>query len=169
MDSLLPYRKVGGVLIFLRFLIRRLRRIKICLLNYKKIKIGHECAFGPGAVLNVPEYFDIGYNNAFARNFFCQTNVTMGNECLISSDVSFVGNDHDLFDINKTAFHSGRLPPSTVILEGNNFIGYRVVIVGNVRIGFGAMVAAGAVVVKDVPPGAIVGGVPARIIGVRYK
>jgi len=39
----------------------------------------------------------------------------------------------------------------------------------NVRIGKGAVVAAGAVVTKDVPPYAIVGGVPAKVIGQRRR
>lgn len=53
---------------------------------------------------------------------------------------------------------------------GNDcWIGQRVFIVGGVTINDGAVVLAGAVVVKDVPPYAIVGGVPAKIIGYRYE
>ena len=52
---------------------------------------------------------------------------------------------------------------------GNDcWIGQHVFIVGGVTIGDGAVVYAGAVVTKDVPPYAIVGGVPARIIRYRY-
>lgn len=52
-----------------------------------------------------------------------------------------------------------------------NFVwfGNRVTVVGNVTIGDGAIIAAGAVVTKDVPPYAIVGGNPARIIKYRNK
>lgn len=49
------------------------------------------------------------------------------------------------------------------------WIGNRVTIVGNVKIGEGAIVAAGSVVCKDVPPLAIVGGNPARVIKYRNK
>lgn len=49
-------------------------------------------------------------------------------------------------------------------LEENVFVGPNVVVIGRVRIGKGAVIGAGAVVTKDVPPYAVVGGNPARII-----
>jgi serine acetyltransferase len=49
------------------------------------------------------------------------------------------------------------------------WIGARVLVLGGVNIGIGAVVAAGAVVTKDVPPYAIVAGVPARIIRYRFN
>lgn len=52
---------------------------------------------------------------------------------------------------------------------GNDvWIGYRAVIVNNVTIGDGAVIAAGSIVTKDIPPYAIVGGVPAKIIRYRF-
>jgi acetyltransferase-like isoleucine patch superfamily enzyme len=54
-----------------------------------------------------------------------------------------------------------------VTIEDYAWVSCRVVILPGVRIGRGAVVAAGAVVTKDVPPYAIVGGVPARVIGER--
>ena len=48
------------------------------------------------------------------------------------------------------------------------WVGSHVLINGGVRIGNGACIAAGAVVVKDVPPYAIVGGVPAKIMRYRF-
>ena len=49
------------------------------------------------------------------------------------------------------------------------WIGHGVIVVGNVTVGNGAILAAGAVVTKDVPPFAIVGGVPAKLIKYRFK
>ncbi len=56
-----------------------------------------------------------------------------------------------------------------VIIEDYAWISSRVVIMPDVTVGKGAVVAAGAVVTKDVAPYTIVGGVPAEKIGVRTK
>jgi len=57
-------------------------------------------------------------------------------------------------------------PPSAkpVVLEDDVMIGANAVVLEGVRVGAGAVVAAGAVVIDDVPAGAVVAGVPARII-----
>lgn len=54
-----------------------------------------------------------------------------------------------------------------VVIEDYVWISTRVTILPGVRIGYGAIVATGAVVTKDVPPMSIVGGVPAKVIGER--
>ncbi|MHB8134986.1 MAG: acyltransferase [Anaerolineaceae bacterium] len=56
-----------------------------------------------------------------------------------------------------------------VIIEDYAWVSSRVTILPNVRIGKGAVVAANALVTKDVPPYTIVGGVPAKVIGERTK
>lgn len=55
-----------------------------------------------------------------------------------------------------------------VFVDNDIWIGSHVLIKGGVHIGNGACIAAGAVVVKDVPPYAIVGGVPAKVIRYRF-
>lgn len=68
------------------------------------------------------------------------------------------------------------LPPSAAdrkvappIIEDEVWIGARVIVLRGVRIGYGAVLAAGAVVTRDVPPGEIWGGVPARFIRSRKQ
>ena len=67
-------------------------------------------------------------------------------------------------DLEKEDF-SARLEP--VEIGDYVFIGPRAIILPGVKIGKGAVIGAGAVVTKDVPDFAIVGGVPAKVIGER--
>ena len=55
-----------------------------------------------------------------------------------------------------------------IIFEGDNWVGANVTILRGVTIGEGSVIAAGAVVTKDVPPYSIVGGVPAKVIKMRF-
>lgn len=59
-------------------------------------------------------------------------------------------------------------PFNKVVIGNDVWIGYGVLIMGGVNIGDGAVIGAGAVVTKDVPPYAVVGGVPAKIIKYRF-
>ena len=69
-----------------------------------------------------------------------------------------------LLNIQKSeAFGKGNIN-----IEDDVWIGYGATIMSGIHIGQGAVIAAGAVVTKDVPPYAIVGGVPARIIKYRF-
>lgn len=67
--------------------------------------------------------------------------------------------------VNKTYFQEY----ADIFIGHDVWIGARAVVVDGIRIGNGAIIAAGAVVTKDVPPYAIVGGVPAKIIRYRFS
>jgi acetyltransferase-like isoleucine patch superfamily enzyme len=54
-----------------------------------------------------------------------------------------------------------------IIIEDEVWLGYGVIVLDGVRIGYGAVVGAGSVVVHDVPPGAVVQGVPTRVMMFR--
>lgn len=100
------------------------------------------------------------YSYVYGRTIIGQ-NVMMAQECIINP-----GN-HIIEDITIPMNRQGSAENKTVIIEDDVWLGCRVLILPGVRIGTGAVIGAGAVVTKDVPPYAIVGGVPAKVI--RYR
>ncbi|MBQ6437908.1 acyltransferase [bacterium] len=85
----------------------------------------------------------------------------IGDHVDIASEVMIWNSEHDL----KSPTWAAR--EETVMIEDYVFIGPRAIILPGVTIGQGAVVAAGAIVTKNVPARAIVAGVPAKIIGQR--
>ena len=92
----------------------------------------------------------------------------IGNHVRIGHRVSIITSDHRYGDMNIPIYQQG-LIFGEVIIEDDVWIGCNATILKNVRIGRGAIIAAGAVVTRDVPENTIFGGVPAKQIGVRDK
>lgn len=85
--------------------------------------------------------------------------IRIGNNCRIAPFVHILDGDfHDLLDREA----EGRSAP--IVLEDDVWLTTRSMVLKGVRIGRGAVVAAGAIVTKDVPPYTVVAGVPARVI-----
>jgi acetyltransferase-like isoleucine patch superfamily enzyme len=87
--------------------------------------------------------------------------LTIGEHVSIGAGVWLVTGSHDM---NDPAFPDFYRP---ITIGHHAWIGVRATILGGVTIGEGAVVMAGAVVAQDVPPYAVVGGVPARVIRER--
>lgn len=94
--------------------------------------------------------------------------VQLGDYVLIGPGVLFTGDDHNFRTVGTPVIFSGRPPLRPTVVDDDVWIGARAIILSGTRIGTGAIVAAGAVVNKDVPDFAIVGGVPAKVIGMRF-
>ena len=134
----------------------------------RKLSCGNNVFFGQKCHLFPPERLTIGNDVAVGAGFHLESNLEIGNEVLISSYVSIVGNDHRFDDPGCSIYHAGRLPPSSVVMEGDNLIGHRVIIVGNVRIGRGCIVGAGSLVTRDLPEYTIFYGIPAKPVRPRF-
>lgn len=163
-----PDKSVSGPIAAIRCVVRSARMIWIRIATRGRLTAGRNASIARGWELYVPERARIGDNVSIGANFFSQTNFEIGSECLISSNVSFVGDDHDLYAA-ESAYFSGRKPPSTIVFEGDNFIGFGSTIVGNVRVGRGAIIGAGSLVLRDVAPDTVVAGVPARYLKNRPR
>lgn len=103
--------------------------------------------------------------------------LVIGNYCSIGGDVTFLlGLEHHINHISTYPFktrvlHDGYDATSKgdIIVDDDVWIGYRATILSGVHISQGAVIAAGSVVTKDVPPYAIVGGVPATVLKYRFS
>ena len=89
--------------------------------------------------------------------------VIIGNHVNLAQGITVTALNHNFEDSNKRIDEQG-VSTSAVIIEDDIWIGANAVILPGVTIGHHSVVAAGAVVTKDVPPHSLVAGVPAKII-----
>lgn len=118
-----------------------------------------------GARFFAPSGISIGQDTLVGYRVFLdgRAPLTIGNHVDIASEVMIYNSEHDL---NAPDFSATTAP---VNIKDYVFIGPRAIILPGVTVGRGAVVAAGAVVTKDVTDFAIVGGVPAQVIGQRQN
>lgn len=118
-------------------------------------------------VLFPPFYCEFGRNLTLGKDVFinigCRFQDTGG---ITIGDGTLVGHGSTLATLNHSIDPDRRadMTPAPIAIGCNVWLGASVTVVPGVTIGDGAIVGAGAVVTKDVPPHAIVGGVPARVI-----
>jgi acetyltransferase-like isoleucine patch superfamily enzyme len=119
--------------------------------------------YAPGPSIAIADRVFIG----FGCEFNVRKRITLGADCLIGSGCKFVDHDHGTArgDVPMSAQPSGA--EAEIVLEEDVWLGANVVVLKGVRVGRGAIVAAGAVVTKDVGEFEIWAGVPARKIGLR--
>lgn len=123
------------------------------------------------------EEYNVLYNYDFSK-----VKLIIGKFCAIAAETKFImTGDHKLDTIStypfpifqqgwENAFNIFDLPVKGDIVVGNDvWFGYDALIKGGVKIGDGAIIATRAVVVKDVPPYAIVAGNPAKIVKMRFN
>lgn len=152
--ELMILRWVGNVPIhFFRRFIYRLAGVKI----------------GKGSIIHMwtnffqPKNITIGEDTIIGDHCFLdgRAPLKIGNHVDIASQVLIYNSEHDIESIDFRAIEK------PVEIGDYVFIGPRAIILPGVKIGKGVVVAAGAVVTRNIPAGKIVGGVPAEIIGKR--
>ncbi len=143
-----------------------------CIKNYGRSTI---LRLEENSTLNVSGKFDVYYGGDIfcfrgstleIGSGFCNSNVKIrcskqikiGNDVAIAHDVTIM--DTDAHKILRRGFKLSQ----SVIIGNHVWIGSRAMILKGVKIGDGAVIAAGAVVTKDVPPYSLVAGVPAEVI-----
>lgn len=134
----------------------RIGREFVCLRNCFLTASGGQIEIGDRVSLNADVYVnaDIGGR------------IKIGDHTLIGPGVMMRTTNHITLDMDRPIWQQGSAA-GEIIIESDVWIGAGAVLLRNVRVGRGAVVAAGAVVTRDVDPGTIVGGVPAEFIKLR--
>jgi acetyltransferase-like isoleucine patch superfamily enzyme len=107
----------------------------------------------PGALIRIGNgtYLNRGTEIVAARN------VTIGRDCKIAREVI-------IMDTDQHPLPNSELVARPIVIEDRVWIGARAIVLKGVTIGHDAVIGAGSVVTRDVPAGAVVGGVPARVL-----
>lgn len=131
------------------------------------IVLGRRCTIAPGAVVqgdvhvgddcSVQAYAVlIGYGSDGGGR------ITLGDGVRIAPHAMLVAANHRF--VPDEPIHRQGLDPAPITIGDDVWIAGRVTITAGVKVGAGSVLAAGAVVIHDVPPGSVVGGIPARVI-----
>ena len=145
--------------------------------NKDSIKIGDNveiCGLliaNKGAKIVIGDYTTIRYDTRLVST----CSIIIGNEVIISNNcVIYDNNTHPISPLKRHAMsHSGfhselwsnvHAESAPVVIEDNVWICQRAMILKGVHIGKGSVIAAGAVVTKDVPPYCVVAGNPAKVV-----
>ena len=162
-------------------LMRQLKvlRCKLLLAPHRNISMGNNTTFGRGTVFWAPNKMTIGNNVYIGKYCTLQADMEIGNNIDIANNVGLIGKyDHDYSKVGVSikdapwigdASYDFKGKDQKIIIDDDVWIGYGATIMSGVHIGQGAVIAAGAIVVKDVNPYAIVGGVPAKVIKYRLS
>ena len=102
------------------------------------------------------------------------SSIRIGDKVLFGPNVTIRGGNHSTHIIGKfmadyTTSDKRPEDDQPVVIENDVWVGTGAIILKGVNIGRGSVIAAGAVVAKNVPPYSIVGGVPAKVIKFRWN
>ena len=147
-------------------LLRRLKR-RWMILRYG-LKGAHRTALlSPGSAfskdLRVDEFAYIG------PGCMIEQGVSIGKYTMLANNVIIAGGDHDYHNPQMPIIFSGREVRKETHIGIDCWIGAGSIVMAGVTIGNGAVIAAGSVVTKDVPPLTVYGGCPAKFIKNRFS
>jgi acetyltransferase-like isoleucine patch superfamily enzyme len=121
---------------------------------------GHKVKSKNVVRLKIGDSVDIGNNSFISAN----NNIEIGNNIIMSSYVFISDHDHGFGDVEKNLNQQPLSEGGFVKIGDNVFLGVKCSILKNVNIGEHSVVAANAVVTRDVPPYSIAAGNPARVV-----
>jgi virginiamycin A acetyltransferase len=149
---------------------------------YGNVSIGDNCKIREGAVVYAMSKISIGrFTSITGPNTNVTANInpiTIGSFCSIASNVTIQESNHRLdspttyhihFNVIDGDYRKDDVSKGSIEIGNDVWIGTHCVILTGVKIGDGAVIAANSTVVSDVPPYAIAGGSPAKVISYRFQ
>jgi maltose O-acetyltransferase len=132
--------------------------------------LGSESRISHQVKITAPENIAIGQNSGITNRCILdgRGGISIGDEVMIGFESVLITCTHR-FENPEIPIRKQGFWEAPITIGDDAWLGARVIVLPGMTIGQGAVVAAGAVVTEDVPPYAIVGGVPARSIGSRKK
>jgi len=118
--------------------------------------------------IEVGNYVSIGRGAVFVAQ---ESEIIIGNHVMFAPDVTIRGGNHNISVVGKFMTQVREKRPEDdikVVIEDDVWVGSNVTILKGVTVGRGSVIGAGAVVTKNIPPYAIVAGVPAKVIRFRF-
>jgi acetyltransferase-like isoleucine patch superfamily enzyme len=142
--------------------------LHLLVLGGGKVHFGEMCVLDREMTIECRGSLVVAPNTVFGHHVTIgvRDSVTIGSDCLIGEMVSIRDHDHG-FHLTEVPMRLQESLTSPIVIEDDVWIGSKATITRGTRIGRGAIVGANAVVTSDVPPGAIVGGTPARFLRQR--
>ena len=144
----------------------------------KNVSTGSNLHLGIGSILWAPFRLSLGDNVYIGKYCSIECDGSIGDNVMIANHVGMIGRyDHDYSCVGTpirlapwvgSPEYQGPGKGLLVVVEDDVWIGFGAVVLTGVRIGRGAIVAAGSVVTRDVDPYSIVGGNPAKKIAERF-
>lgn len=161
---------LGKVLLFIQGGIRRIKRI---ILKSLFKSCGTDVSFDPNdlfsySTISLGDHVYIGRG----ATFISIKDIVIGNKVMFGPRVTIIGGDHNTSELGKHMYDiKNKLPENDlpVIIDDDVWVGCNATILKGVHVHTGAIIAAGALVTKDVPEYSIVAGVPAKVIKMRWS
>lgn len=163
---------------YLLALLRRFQTYLLLRAGKKFLRYGKDIHVGKGSRFWAPTSISLGDHVYIGKDVLIECNAVVGSFVLIANHVALIGrNDHDFGGVGFPVRYSpwvgsskypSRFAEEKVVVGDDVWIGFGSIVLTNTTIGRGAIIAAGSVVTKDVPPYAIVAGVPAQVVRYRF-
>lgn len=146
---------------WVRFALNCFLKIKNCL-----AEVGEGFQFG--VFTKIPKGSRLGRYAYVGKGFSAPSPICVGDLCMISTNVTLVGNDHGIDNSALPVRLDFRWAHNVTVFEADVWVGHGAIIRSGINIGRGAVIGAGSVVMRDVPPYSVVAGNPARLIKMRF-